>query len=43
MLTITPEFGPPPYLVTLPFTQQPLTDQWAVNVFMMNLLKERYP
>jgi sugar phosphate isomerase/epimerase len=42
LLTITPEFGPPPYLVTLPFTQQPIADQWDVNVFMMNLLKDRY-
>lgn len=42
LLTITPEFGPPPYLVTLPFTQQPITNQWAVNAFMLNLLKTRY-
>lgn len=42
LLTIAPEFGPPPYLPTLPFTQQPVTSQWDVNVHMMNLLKERY-
>lgn len=41
-LTITPEFGPPPYLATLPFTQQPVADQWAVNAYMMRLLKNRY-
>jgi sugar phosphate isomerase/epimerase len=40
-LTITPEFGPFPYMVALPFTRQPITDQWEVNVFMMKLLKER--
>lgn len=42
LLTISPEFGPPPYLVTLPFTQQPITSQWDVNIYMMNLLKKRY-
>ncbi len=42
VLTITPEFGPYPYLVQLPFTRQPITNQWEVNVFMMQLLKERY-
>lgn len=43
LLTITPEFGPPPYLPTLPFTQQPVASQWDVNVHMLNLLKRRYP
>jgi sugar phosphate isomerase/epimerase len=37
--TITPEFGPYPYMTILPFTQQPVTDQWEVNVYMMNHLK----
>jgi sugar phosphate isomerase/epimerase len=41
-LTITPEFGPAPYLVSLPFTRQPITNQWEVNEYMMNLLKKRY-
>lgn len=41
-LTITTEFGPAPYMPQMPFTQMPLADQWSVNVFMMNLLKERY-
>ncbi|MEJ7685108.1 MAG: sugar phosphate isomerase/epimerase [Segetibacter sp.] len=40
--TITPEFGPPPYMPLLPYTRQPVADQWEVNVYMMNLLKERY-
>ena len=40
--TITPEFGPPPYMPSLPFTRQPVSDQWEVNKYMMNLLKERY-
>lgn len=41
-LTITPEFGPAPYMPLLPFTQQPVADQWEINVYMMNLLKHRY-
>lgn len=36
---ICPEFGPEPYLATLPFTQIPLADQWDVNVKMMLYLK----
>jgi hypothetical protein len=40
--TITSEFGAPPYMPLLPFTRQPVTDQWEVNVYMMHLLKERY-
>ena len=41
-LTILTEFGPPTYMPTLPYTQQPLADQWAINVHMMHLLKKRY-
>ncbi len=40
--TITTEFGPPPYLVLMPFTRQPLASQWEINVHMMNLLKAHY-
>ncbi|MCU7552242.1 sugar phosphate isomerase/epimerase [Chitinophagaceae bacterium LB-8] len=42
ILTIAPEFGPFPYMVPLPSTGQPITNQWEVNLFMMNLLKKRY-
>lgn len=42
VLTITTEFGPSGYLPTLPYTQQPVADQWSINVFMLNLLKARY-
>jgi len=41
-LTILTEFGPPHYLPTVPFTNQPLADQWAINVYMMRMLRERY-
>jgi sugar phosphate isomerase/epimerase len=42
LLTIAPEFGPFPYMVPLPLTGEPITNQWDVNVYMMNLLKKRY-
>lgn len=41
-LTVLTEFGPPNYLPTLPYTNQPLADQWAINVYMMKMLRERY-
>lgn len=37
-LCFTPEFGPPPYQQTLPYTEQPMTDVWSANVAMRNLL-----
>lgn len=41
-MTITPEFGPAPYLPLMPYTQMPVANQWDINVFMMQLLKKRY-
>jgi len=41
-LTILTEFGPPDYMPTLPYTRQPLADQWAVNVHMMQMIRNRY-
>ncbi len=41
-MTITPEFGPPPYLPVLPYTQQPVSSQWDINVHMMRLLRARH-
>jgi sugar phosphate isomerase/epimerase len=41
-LTVLTEFGPPDYMPTLPYTRQPLADQWAINVHMMQLLRKRY-
>jgi sugar phosphate isomerase/epimerase len=42
VLTILTEFGPPDYMPTLPYTRQPLADQWAVNVHMMRTIRNRY-
>lgn len=39
--TITPEFGPFPYMPQAPFTQQPLADQWEVNRLMKEYLQEK--
>lgn len=41
-LTILTEFGPPDYMPTLPYTRQPMADQWAINEYMMQLLRKRY-
>jgi sugar phosphate isomerase/epimerase len=41
-MTFLTEFGPPTYMPTLPYTLQPVSDQWAINVYMMELLRKRY-
>ncbi len=41
-LTILTEFGPPNYMPVLPYTQQPVANQWEINIYMMNLLRKRY-
>lgn len=41
-MTILTEFGPPDYMPTLPYTRQPLADQWAINAYMMRVLRQRY-
>jgi sugar phosphate isomerase/epimerase len=41
-ITFLTEFGPPSYLPTLPFTNQPVANQWEINVYMMDLLRKRY-
>lgn len=40
--TITPEFGPAPYMPAEPHTQKPLSDQHAVNLWMRDTLRERW-
>ena len=42
VLTVLTEFGPPDYMPTIPYTREPLADQWAINVHMMHLLRKRY-
>ncbi|WP_188746328.1 sugar phosphate isomerase/epimerase family protein [Parapedobacter defluvii] len=42
VLTVTPEFGPFPYMVHSPVNRKPLANQWTLNLWMMNVLKERW-
>jgi sugar phosphate isomerase/epimerase len=39
-LTITPEFGPYPYMPQEPFTQKPLSNQWEVNLQIKDYLQQ---
>ena len=41
-LTLTPEFGPVPYMPTLPYSQKPLADQWQINAQFKNVLKRKF-
>jgi sugar phosphate isomerase/epimerase len=41
-ITFLTEFGPVDYMPALPYTRQPVADQWAINVHMLKLLRNRY-
>ena len=41
-LTITTEFGPPPYMWTDAKDNLPVTNQWEVNCFMKDLLRKTF-
>jgi sugar phosphate isomerase/epimerase len=41
-LTVTTEFGPAPYMPLKPYSMKPISKQWDINVFMMELFKTRY-
>jgi sugar phosphate isomerase/epimerase len=41
-LTITPEFGPEPYVPAAPYTNRPLTDIHEINIYLKGFLKDRY-
>jgi sugar phosphate isomerase/epimerase len=40
--TITPEFGPYPYMSYKNNTTEPIVSQWEINCFMKDLLKQRF-
>lgn len=42
-LTITPEFGPYPYMWQLPYTRQNVASQWDINNYIKNKIRQRYP
>lgn len=39
-ITITPEFGPAPYMPALPYSRKPLADQWLTNLQLKNYLQQ---
>jgi hypothetical protein len=41
-LTMLSEFGPVPYTPALPYTREPVSDAWQINVWMMELFRKRY-
>ncbi len=41
-MTFLTEFGPPLYMPTLPYTLQAVSNQWDINVYMLQLLRKRY-
>lgn len=42
LLFFSTEFGPPPYLPRVPFSNQPVADQFEINCFVKDLLHTRY-
>jgi len=40
--TFNPEFGPPNYMPTLPYTRQPVTDLWEICRWMAERFAQRY-
>lgn len=41
-MTMLTEFGPPDYMPTVPYTRQPVADQWDINKYMLDTLRSRY-
>ncbi|MBS1977642.1 MAG: TIM barrel protein [Bacteroidetes bacterium] len=41
-LTFLTEFGPVDYMPAIPYTRQPVSNQWEINVHMMDLIRKRY-
>jgi len=41
-LTITTEYGSLDYMPSLPYSREPLADNWELNVDMLKILKNRY-
>jgi sugar phosphate isomerase/epimerase len=40
--TMLTEFGPADYMPALPYSRQPVADQWSINKYMLNILRARY-
>ncbi len=41
-MTMLTEFGPLDYMPSLPYTRQPLSNQWEINTYMLETLRKRY-
>jgi sugar phosphate isomerase/epimerase len=41
-ITMLTEFGPIDYMPSLPYTRQPVANQWEINKYMLDTLKARY-
>ena len=41
-MTFLTEFGPVDYMPALPYTRQPLSNQWEINAYMLEILRKRY-
>lgn len=42
LMTFLTEFGPLDYMPSLPYTRQPVADQWEINKHMLDTLRTRY-
>ena len=42
LMTFLTEFGPVDYMPSLPYTRQPVADQWDINKHMLDILRSRY-
>lgn len=42
VFTITPEFGPVPYMPVMPYTKEPMSVQWDNNLFIKKLLQSKF-
>lgn len=41
-MTFLTEFGPADYMPALPYTRQPVANQWEINQYMLDTLRKRY-
>jgi hypothetical protein len=42
VFTITPEFGPIPYMPVMPYTKEPMSVQWDNNLFIKKLVQSKF-
>ena len=42
IIYFTPEYGPPGYMPTLPYSQEPVSDLWDICLYSANRIRERW-